>query len=136
MTVDIRDRQLAAHANDNTEGLAWDSATVPLQVKNVAPTFTHKLDVEKARGQKGKVTISGDVADPGSDTVQVFANWGDSFPQLGNGPACTMTNKRSFECEHTYAVPLIGQPKSYAVKLTVRDDDGDENTITRTITIP
>ena len=136
VTVEVLDRQLPPHANDNTEGAAWDGQSVQLQVKNVAPTFSGKLDVEKGRGQAGKVTIKGDVVDPGADTVEVFANWGQSVPSLGPGQACTMTSKRSFECEHTYPVPMIGQPKSYNVKLTVRDDDGDQSVTTKAITIP
>jgi hypothetical protein len=136
VVVEVRDRQLPPHANDNTEGVARDGDSVQLQVKNVAPTFSHNLSVVKSRSQPGNVTIKGDVVDPGADTVEVFANWGQGFPQIGLGQACTMTSKRSFECEHTYPVPLIGQSKTYTVKLTVRDDDGDQSVITKAITIP
>ena len=132
----IADKDASQGPNDNAPGENhWDQAGATIQVLNVAPTFGHNVSVGRVRGEASKVVITGDVVDPGADIVQVFAHWGQSLPQLGNGPACTLTGKRSYRCEHTYPVPQIGQ-KSYTVKFTARDDDGDQTSITRTVTLP
>ena len=132
----IADKDAPGAPNENTPGDDhWDSGAVVVEVRNVAPTFAHNVYVGRVRGEPGKVVITGDVVDPGEDTVEVFAHWGQSFPQLGMGQACTMTGKRAYRCEHTYPVPQIGQ-KSYTVKLTARDDEGDHTSTTKTVTLP
>jgi hypothetical protein len=136
VTVELRDRQLAPHANDNSEGQGKDAQSVPLEVNNVAPTFGQKPQVERFRGEPTKVRIKGTIVDPGADNVQVYARWNPSLPSIGDGQQCTMTTKRAFECEHTYPAPMIGQPKTFSVKLLVRDDDGSQSITTTDVTVP
>lgn len=133
--LDLRDRQLPIHSNDNTEGLGKDSESRPLTVNNVPPTFAHNVTVEKVRNAPGKIVIQGDLVDPGADAVSVAANWGDGVALKAEGQACAMTGRRSFKCEHTYPVPPFGQ-KSYTIKLTTRDDDGGQTEVSKSVTLP
>jgi hypothetical protein len=132
--VDPRDRQLPIHSNDNTEGLGKDSHSLHLTINKVAPSFGHNVEVVRPRNAPGKIIIQGDVVDPSVDTVQVNANWGSGLPPIGYGQQCTMASKRSFQCEHTYPVPQVGNP-AYSVKLTVRDDDGGQSVKTMSVTV-
>ena len=119
----VVDKDANPAPNDNTgDGNHTDAETVQLEVKNVAPTFSKNLSVEKPRGQANKVVVSGEIVDPGSDTFQVFVKWGDgTMSPLTQGDECSV-NRQRFTCEHTYAKPSTG--KGYQVELTVRDDDG------------
>jgi len=134
--VELRDHNLPPGANDNTEGLGKDTESLSLNVVNVAPTFAHNVAVTRARNAPGKVIVEGDTVDPGADTVTVYAIWdANGLPQIGNGQACTMTTKRHFRCEHTYAVPQIGT-KTHSIKLTARDDDGAQTQTSTSVTLP
>jgi hypothetical protein len=132
--VEVRDRQLPSGSNDNSEGLGMDAESLPLEIKNVAPTFAQNVTVAKAPATPGKVIVSGDLVDPGADTLAVFANWNTAVPTVGNGQPCTVS-QHHFQCEHTYPVPAIGS-KTYSIKLTVRDDDGGWTATTKSVQIP
>lgn len=134
ITVEVRDKQLPTGSNDNSEGLGKDAESLPLQIKNVAPTFAQNVAVAKVPATLGKVVISGDLVDPGADSLAVFANWNTAVPTVGNGQPCTVS-QHHFKCEHTYPVPASGS-KTYSIKLTVRDDDGSWTAITRSVQLP
>jgi hypothetical protein len=122
ITVSVADKDAAPGPNDNSGGEDhWDSEHVQIEVKNVAPSFAHNMTVTKASGNPRKVTIEGDIIDPGADSFQVFAKWGDSqLNPFNQGDTCTMS-KRHFKCEHQYAPAPV---RGFTVELTARDDDG------------
>jgi hypothetical protein len=135
--VRVADRQFpVGQPNDNREAKSQDSSQFPLKVNNVAPTFAHAPQPVKLRNEPGKVTIQGDITDPGADdTEQVFVIWDTSMPHIGDGQPCTV-NKRHFTCEHTYPVSKPVVAKTYNLKLTVRDDDGGQNVANTSVQIP
>lgn len=129
--VIVQDHQLPFGTNDNTTGVARDTGSVPIQVKNVPPTFAPGVTVTGPSAKTGFVTIDGTVIDPGTDRVAVGVNWGDgSIPPPSIPPSppntfpCTVDKGRHFHCEHTYNVQPILLPHTYDVKVIARDDDG------------
>jgi hypothetical protein len=142
ITVTLYDRQTppGTDPNDNTDNFPKDERKLPIQVRNVAPRFTRGLAVAKVAKVPGKVTIDGDLVDPGADRLTVLANFGDGTPphpfpplQPGDSP-CTVTVRR-FHCEHQYAVNPFAT-KTYTIRLGVADDDGGRSTFETTVQIP
>jgi acetyl esterase/lipase len=87
---------------------------------NVAPT----VDATATAKQDGTVTLAGTATDPGrADTHTATVDWGDGV----SSPATVRvgTGGTTLSGTHRYAAP-----GDYAVKLTVRDDDGGTGTWT------
>ena len=123
--------------NDNYDGAGSVGKDIMVMVHNVAPSITERaVTVTKPVTKGGPVVVEGAFTEPGQDTVRVNANWGDAAtPQQAKAAApCTVNEQaKTFRCEHTYAV---SGAKSYQLTLTARDDDGGEDTSTRTIQMP
>jgi hypothetical protein len=120
--VTVVDRQTppGQEPNDNYASFGTFNALVPIQVRNVAPSFVDRsITVNKKGGSQ--VTVEGDFVDPGTaDQMTVTATWGD--PQSPGATACSLSNgNRHFVCEHAYRPNL--QAKTYPISLTVKDDD-------------
>jgi hypothetical protein len=133
----LKDHQLPPGANDNSEGEGEDYLSLPITVKNVAPTFEHaSIQVTKAGGKSGAVVVEGSLTDPGNaDALSVVAGWGENgvvSPKPAS--ACTVNqHARTFRCEHTYS-PTKAQ--TYPISLVVRDPDGGEGTAKATVQFP
>ncbi len=134
LMVSVADKDAAAGPNDNAGGEDhWDAQSIQLELHNVAPSFAHTISVQKVAGKPGVVVVEGDVTDPGADTFEVSAKWGDG-PQIQLNPyqPCT-TAKRHFKCEHTYKP---AQVRGYSVELRVKDDDGSVGKTTVQVPMP
>jgi hypothetical protein len=121
--------------NDNDEEAGETNQILTIGVRNVAPVInSHTLNVTKAGGKSGVVVVEGQYTEPGLDTVQVSANWGDGLVGAGKLlPACDVNHHtKTFRCEHTYKP---GPAKTYQITLRARDDDGGEDTATTSVQI-
>jgi hypothetical protein len=131
----IVDHQLPWDSNDNTTGKTYDYARLPIQVKNVPPTFPAAIasSTERISATLMKLTLDGMLADPGADTHEVRASMvvgPKTSPRAGT--LCTVADRR-FHCELTFKAPA--QAYDQPILLWAKDDDGGEGTRTITVTI-
>ena len=131
--VVLFDRQQPIHSNDNIPGLGGDDTEhLPvIQVKNVAPRFVDSSVVGTASASG--VVVEGDVVEPGADGLQVTGAVGNPIYPPGQIPMTCAIGKgeRHFRCEHSHQ-PNI-QARTYNVNLTLRDDDGGQDTHTMSV---
>jgi hypothetical protein len=95
--------------------------TIPVTVKNVAPTITNLTLSASTINEKGSVTLSGTFTDPGRvDTYDLAINWGS--PQVVGPTALSIPltdpETRSFQATGTY-----GDNGVYTIGVTLTDDD-------------
>jgi hypothetical protein len=139
--VIVADHQLPVGTppNDNNTGsIGQVAGFVPsLQVKNVAPSLVN-ITVTKQPTRDLRTVLAvvvGDIIDPGADTHQVAALWGDEprLPQPPTRTPCTVTGRR-FRCEHTYT--RGASDRTFTISLRVGDDDGGLGNATTSVQIP
>ena len=108
------------------------SSRHPARRKSTRPHLYRRRPIFEPNGRL-EPGAPGRVVDPGADTFEVFAKWGDGPQiQLTPGSPCTVA-KKHFKCEHTYkASPARG----YSVDLTVEDDDGGVGKATVGVAVP
>jgi hypothetical protein len=115
---------ITATDTDNAPNLST-STSFTLTVNNVAPTVS--AFGGPASGVRGDtLSFSGAFTDPGSDTWTGTINYGDG---TGNLPLVLNLDK-SFVSSHVYVAS-----GTYAIVVTVADDDGGVASITTTIVI-
>jgi len=100
-----------------------NQATLPVSVRNVAPTVNAGGD---ATLQKGELfDRRGSFADPGTGTWTAMVDYGD-----GTGPQALALKGHDFRLHHHY-----GAKGTYQVVVTVVDDDGAVGTASFTIAV-
>ena len=104
------------------------TASQTIGVTNVSPVLSNLSGSATSVNEASNFTLSGDLTDPGSaDTFELTIDWGDgSTPALASLP----TGTTSFSFDHTYADddPTGTASDTYAIDLSVADDDGGEAT--------
>jgi len=104
---------------------ASNTRTRQVVVHNVAPDFTNVLAVPKTFASR-HVALIGQFVDPGlKDTFKITVDWGD-----GTVETFDLASKRHFSLGHRYS-----SRSSFTIKLTLLDDDGGTDTLTRTISV-
>ena len=91
-----------------------NSATLPIEVKNVAPDLTNlRVDLDGHR-----VTLSGQIIDPGRDSYTLVVHWGDADKDTYHFARGTTR----FVVNHRY-----DDPGRYKIRLNLSDDDGGKD---------
>ncbi|MCR9201123.1 MAG: Ig-like domain-containing protein [Planctomycetaceae bacterium] len=127
---DLGPISVALTATDD-EGMST-TASFPFTVNNVAPSFT---SISSASIEENRIaTITGAFTDPGVlDTHTLLVNWGDGI----TSPATVDAATRTFTASHLYSDddPSGTTVDTYAVSLTLTDDDGDSTIGNTSITV-
>ncbi|HYO56262.1 PKD domain-containing protein [Archangium sp.] len=102
------------------------TATVPVEVRNVAPAMTTVVSCDPDEG--APCDTGGQFTDPGTDSWTITVNFGDgSAPQeisLGAG------SSRAYDASHVYDDNGL-----YTVAITLTDDDGGSSTFTHVVQV-
>ena len=91
-----------------------NSATLPVMVLNIAPTLTNL----HAETHGHRLTLTGEILDPGRDGFTLVVHWGDGHKDTYSFTPGTTR----FEVHHRY-----GDPGRYKIQLSLTDDDGGED---------
>lgn len=109
-----------------------DSAVSPITVNNVAPALSGVSAT--AVSENGSTTLSGAITDPGTgDTFTMTVDWGD-----GNSDTFTYAaGTTSFDETYQYLDddPTGTPSDSYAISLTLTDDDTGNDTDSTNVTV-
>jgi len=133
LTVKDRQSPVGAEPSDNAEGFGIDNQGIPINVRNVQPTFLRGIAAQKSQKNPRFVTVTGGFADPGvADTHEVRVSWGVEANPLTPIHLCGLANKQ-FTCTYTYPNSASG---SYTIRLRVKDDDGDVDNASLQIQLP
>ena len=115
---------VAAKDDDATSS----AVTITLTVNNVKPVITSLTATDTI--ENSATTLSGEFTDPGLlDGHTVNIDWGDGSPV--QNVSLTPVGVRAFnDISHVYA-----QHQSYTISVTVTDDDGTSDPVTRTVIV-
>ncbi len=114
-------QQVTVEITDDASGS--DSVSFTLTVENVAPSLNAISDATITEGDQ--FADSSAFSDPGADSWTATVNYGD-----GAGVLPLALSGRTFELAHVY--PDDG---TYAVDVTVSDDDGGVNSVSCSVTV-
>jgi hypothetical protein len=120
----------ADHPEDNSH----EATFAEILVKNVAPRIVESSMSVTKKGSL--VTVEGDFTDPGADSFEATATWGDTKSPVE--VPCTVSNKHVI-CQHIYQAGLVppgAPPKPYAIAVTVKDDDAGKDQYKTTVQLP
>jgi len=107
------------------------SANTRVAVNDVAPSNVQLSLSAASVGENGSTTLSGSFSDPGTlDTHTVVINWGDNSSSTVNLAAGVQTFSG---VSHQYLDEAAGS--SYAVSVTVTDDDGSSASASTQVTV-
>ena len=113
---------VSATASD--EDGTYNANTLAVAVNNVAPEVALDGDATGARGQARG--FAGTFSDPGADTWTAVVNYGDG----GGDEPLALNTDGTFAFDHAYAAS-----GTYAVTVTVTDDDGGSTQVSRPIAV-
>ena len=112
---------LQAYEMDSYGNEYLSSATA--NIANVPPDFSLPTSFTLTNGQSFQ--YSGAFTDSGTDTWTAIIDYGDE-----SSATVALGSSRSFALNHNYS-----GPGSYTLAVTIRDDDGGQNTRTATVTV-
>lgn len=102
---------------------ATDSASVNVEVVNLAPQVDAGADAATSEGSEIELSVS--ASDPGGDPMAATVDWGD-----GSTPQDLGAVSGTFTAAHTYA-----DDGTHTVQVCVRDDAGAEGCDSATVTV-
>ncbi|MEL6106212.1 MAG: Ig-like domain-containing protein, partial [Planctomycetota bacterium] len=116
-----------------TNAFGVSVGTAPIVIQNVAPTI-EEFQLTPSLDENGIATLLVTFADPAAvDSHEILIDWGDGSPiESVEIPVGT----RQLERSHQYLDDQPGDlPDLYHVVLTVRDDDGGEDTVAGSVEV-
>jgi len=129
----VTDHQLPPGSNDNAEGAGWDDGFLPIEVKNVAPSFVESsINIQLVQHTGGVLAeVDGEWTDPDPEDGWVTIRSGVGPPSRSVSP-CETTGRR-FYCVRELGYSSSGQ---HALELKVVDGHGGVDTYRTTVRLP